>query len=77
MPRFDRTGRVLERLPHDSFLVKVDGSGRITQRTRKHLRPIQVEMRLVAPLPASAPSTTTSAREPSGSSDDSTPSGEN
>ena len=34
---WDQTGTVTEQLPHASFIVKVDGSGRISQRTRQHL----------------------------------------
>ena len=35
---WDKTGTVTEQLPHASYSVKVDGSGRISQRTRQHLR---------------------------------------
>ena len=35
---WDRTGTVTEQLPHASYSVKVDGSGRVSQRTRQHLR---------------------------------------
>ena len=35
---WDRTGTVTEQLPHASYSIKVDGSGRISQRTRQHLR---------------------------------------
>ena len=35
---WDRTGTVTECLPHASYSVRVDGSGRISQRTRQHLR---------------------------------------
>ena len=35
---WDRTWTVTEHLPHASYSVKVDGSGRISQRTRQHLR---------------------------------------
>ena len=38
--RWDRTGRVVERLEHKQYLVKSDGSGRILLRTRIHLRKI-------------------------------------
>ena len=47
---FDHMGRVVERLQHDYFLVKVDG--------RKHLQPIQVEVSLLAPPTTMAQSTT-------------------
>ena len=35
---WDRTGTVTECLPHKSYCLLVDGSGRISQRTRQHLR---------------------------------------
>ena len=31
----------MERLPHDAYTVKVDGTGHLSQRTRMHLRPFQ------------------------------------
>ena len=39
--RWDRTGVVVETMPHDQYLVKVHGSGRITMRNRQYLRHIQ------------------------------------
>ena len=36
--KWDRTGTVIEVKQHDQYLVKVDGSGRITLRNRKFLR---------------------------------------
>ena len=36
--KWDRTGVVVEQLPFDQFLVRVDGSGRITRRNRRQLR---------------------------------------
>ena len=36
--RWNKSGIVLECLPHDSLLVKIDGSGNITKRNRKFLR---------------------------------------
>ena len=38
--KWDRTGRVVEALPYNQYLVRVDGSGRITRRNRKALRKI-------------------------------------
>ena len=35
---WDKTGTVTEQLPHASYSVQVDGSGRILQRTRQHLQ---------------------------------------
>ena len=41
--KWDRTGQVIEQLPHDQYLVRSHGSGRILRRNRRHLR-------LVVPL---------------------------
>lgn len=38
--RWDRTGRIVERLENKQYLVKSDGSGRVLLRTRTHLRKI-------------------------------------
>ena len=38
--RWDRTGVVVEVKPHDQYLVKVHGSGRVTLRNRRFLRQI-------------------------------------
>jgi hypothetical protein len=38
--KWDRTGIVIERLPHRQYWVKVDGSGRPSLRNRVHLRPL-------------------------------------
>ena len=37
---WDRTGTITKQLPHASYSVRVDGSGRISQRTRQHLRQV-------------------------------------
>eukprot|EP00745_Piridium_sociabile_P016047 TRINITY_DN23877_c0_g1_i16.p1 TRINITY_DN23877_c0_g1~~TRINITY_DN23877_c0_g1_i16.p1 ORF type:complete len:1035 (+),score=142.70 TRINITY_DN23877_c0_g1_i16:69-3173(+) len=39
--KWDRTGIVVEALPHDQYVVKVDGSGRLTTRNRRFLRTFQ------------------------------------
>ncbi len=39
--KWDLSGVVLESLGHDSYLVWMDGSGHITKRNRKFLRPIR------------------------------------
>lgn len=36
--RWDRSGTVVEDHGHHSYTIKVDGSGRLTRRNRKHLR---------------------------------------
>ena len=39
-PRWDRSGVITETLPHGAYVVKMDGSGRVSQRTRAHLKPV-------------------------------------
>ena len=54
--RWDRTGVVVETMPHDQYLITVHGSGRITLRNRQHLRQVQPLHRPppgATPLPAS------------------------
>ena len=46
--KWDRTGSVIEQLPHDQYLVRSHGSGRILRRNRRHLR-------LAVPFPAQYP----------------------
>ena len=36
--RWERTGVVVECKPHNQYLIRTDGSGRVTLRNRKHLR---------------------------------------
>ena len=38
--KWDKSGAVTEVLPFDAYLIRVDGSGRVTKRNRKFLRPI-------------------------------------
>ena len=38
--RWDRTARVVERLEHRKYMVKMDGSGRVLARNRRHLKKI-------------------------------------
>ena len=35
---WDRSGRVIECLPYRQFRIRLDGTGRITLRNRRHLR---------------------------------------
>ena len=54
--RWDRSGKIVEVLGHDSYLVKIDGSGRLTRRNRKHLRkfePVSPTFSLPPQLPLS------------------------
>ena len=38
--RWDKSGTVVEKLPHDQYRVKLDGSGRATLRNRRFLKPV-------------------------------------
>ena len=38
--KWDRSGCLVEALPHDQYLVRLDGSGRVTRRNRQHLKHI-------------------------------------
>ena len=60
--RWDRTGIVSEVRPHDQYLVRVHGSGRVTLRNRRYLRPIQAlspfeNQRPAPPVPSPPPVT--------------------
>ena len=67
--RWDITGVVVEVKEHDQYVVKVDGSGRMTTRNRKFLKKItpysmtkhfrQDDTRICPPTPASPPVSTT------------------
>ena len=39
---WDRSGRITAVLPHNSYYVSLDGSRRVTQRTRAHIKPISL-----------------------------------
>ena len=39
--RWDRSGQIIEILPFDQYKVKMDGSGRISLRNRRFLKPIK------------------------------------
>ena len=39
--RWSKTGKVIECLEHDSYLVKVDGSNKVTKRNRQFLRRLE------------------------------------
>ena len=38
--KWDKSGLIVETLPHDQYKVKMDGSGRVTLRNRRFLKPI-------------------------------------
>ena len=37
--RWVKTGQIVEALPNRQYRIKVDGSGRVTLRNRRHLKP--------------------------------------
>ena len=49
--RWDRSGTIVDTLGHDSYLVKIDGSGRLSKRNRRFLRRFtSPSMTIQAPL---------------------------
>ncbi|KAK8385250.1 hypothetical protein O3P69_012221 [Scylla paramamosain] len=65
---WDRTGLIVEALPYRQHTVRLDGSGRISLRNRKHLRPVAESTpppappTLRPPTPPAAQPTTTPAQ---------------
>ena len=54
MPR-DRTGRIVEVLPFRQYRVRMDGSGRVTIRNRRFLKPVNEEKpRVLLPGPVTS-----------------------
>ena len=49
--KWDRTGVVMEVNPHDQYVIRVDGSGRLTARNRKYLRKFQTVSMEIQPAP--------------------------
>ena len=52
--RWETTGVVVETKPHSQYAIRVDGSGRITLRNRKHLRkfiPFEVKKNFITQIP--------------------------
>ena len=39
--KWDRTGHVVEQLPHDQYLVRMHGSGRLVRLNRRHLQEVK------------------------------------
>ena len=48
--KWDLSGVVCESLGHDSYLVRMDGSGRVSKRNRRFLRAIRPYRDIVADL---------------------------
>ena len=49
-----KTGTIVEVLPHHQYLIKVDGSGRVTLRSRRFLKtisPTKLNHMLISPSP--------------------------
>ncbi|KAK8387813.1 hypothetical protein O3P69_020024 [Scylla paramamosain] len=65
---WDRTGLIVEALPYRQYTVRLDGSGQISLRNRKHLRPVAESTpppappTLRPPTPPAAQPTTTPAQ---------------
>ena len=38
--RWDKSGTIVEVMPYDKYRVKIDGTGRLTIRNRRFLKPI-------------------------------------
>lgn len=55
--RWDRSGVVISNDGHDSYTLKIDGTGRLTRRNRRFLRKYQPLMSASQPYPSSPPST--------------------
>ncbi len=49
--KWDLSGQVTECLSHDSYLVKMDGSGRVSKNNRQFLRPIKTFEESLSKLP--------------------------
>jgi hypothetical protein len=54
--KWHRTGMVVEVLQHDQYLIKVDGSGRVTKRNRRFLRAFKPASTYIENAPPSTPS---------------------
>lgn len=50
--RWDRTGTVVDAGAHDQYVIKIDGSGRLTSRNRRFLRKFQPASMIIQPAPA-------------------------
>ena len=52
--RWDYSGTVVEVMPHHQYLVKVDGSGRLTRRNRRFLRKFEPATTTITSYPRCA-----------------------
>ena len=53
--KWDRTGTVVEDKSHDKYAVKIDGSGRLTDRNRRYLRAFKPDTLTSLPAPSQLP----------------------
>ena len=51
--KWDRTGVIVEIDPHDQYIIKIDGSGRLTTRNRRFLRYFQPAVMQIQPAATS------------------------
>ena len=45
--RWNKSGKIVEKLDYDQYLVKVDGGGRITRRNRRYLKKINEKVEII------------------------------
>ena len=53
--KWDRTGTVVEDKNHDKYAIKIDGSGRLTDRNRRYLRAFKPDTLTSLPTPSPLP----------------------
>lgn len=51
MNKWNLSGRIVEILPHRQYKVRLDGSGRVSLRNRKHIKPVPNQFSGLASLP--------------------------
>jgi hypothetical protein len=77
--KWDKTGQVVEVRQHDQYVIRTDGSGRVTLRNRKFLRkytPFRKQPKhrtILQDLECAKPATTTTAPEPGQRAEDVSP----
>ena len=62
--RWDRTGTVIEDLGHHKYRIKIDGSGRVTDRNRRFLRSFKPAVSKSFPGPSPTTSSSVQEQEP-------------
>ena len=62
--KWDRSGLVVEALPHNQYTIKIDGSGRLSKRNRRFLRFFKPASSVVTDSPRASSFTDSSLRNP-------------